>query len=688
MAGRKERHEHYKMRASLDMEKKKELLVELAEKQLGYHPDIDNPRSFNEKIMWLKLYNQDPLITTCADKYAVKQYVADRIGEEHIVPTIGTWKRPEDIDFDALPDKFVLKVNWSSGFNIIVPDKSKLNKADVMAKLRDWIRPERNSYYDQFNWGYKNMKPVIYAEEYLEQIAGQVYDYKLYMCGGKFEYMFIATDRSNHDLLTFDFFDKDFNHLPLTYGGRRNAPVPPEKPVHFEEMIEYAEKLAEPFPFVRVDFYDVGDRVLLGEMTFYSGGAALAFDPEEWDFILGEKIPLPEKRIEDVETTLEKRLREVRVETKQNLREIGKKIVHKHRWGKNKYLVVGKLRIPYETHVERGEIYDRKYVKMLGMEVCYKKTPALPGTKNTGVSLKYSPNTAMEAYMMEDKITPEIQRVHCEQKAYKTLGYFPNLDDPKTLNEKIMWLALYYKNPVIAEATDKGKAKQWIADRVGEEYVVPAIGVYENVGQIDFPSLPKQFVAKLNDGWGSGEVMIVRNKDELNIDRTKAILSSWLYPWKNYYYYNMCITDQKMEKPTIVIEEFLADGDNDRPIDYKFYCCNGEPRFALVVGGRGDQEETRTFVDMNWDILPIERTGKKRATKLDPPDKKDEMIRLCRMLSSDVPFVRIDFYEVNGRIYVGEMTFTPGMFLKFSSKVWDNKLGEYIRLPKQEGVQH
>ena len=180
----------------------------------------------------------------------------------------------------------------------------------------------------------------------------------------------------------------------------------------------------------------------------------------------------------------------------------------------------------------------------------------------------------------------------------------------KSFNEKIIWLALNYKNPNIAIAADKAKAKHWISERVGSEYVIPLIGVYDDVNAIDFKQLPQRFVAKLNDGWGADNVMVVIDKNKLNIDKTKAILSSWLYPWKNYYYQNMCITDEKMEKPTIIIEEYVEQKGSESLDDFKFYCCNGEPKFALVVTGRGTSSQTRSFVDMNWNILPVERAGK------------------------------------------------------------------------------
>ena len=286
--------EHYNMGILLTEAKKKEILKENFLNRVGYELNLDNPKSFNEKIMWSKLYYQNPLITQCCDKFAVKDYVTDTIGEEYIVKTIGQWDKPEDIDFDKLPNQFALKVNWSSGYNIIVKDKSKLDIPDTLRKLNLWTKPDRNAYYQFFNWGFKHVKPVIYAEEYLEQVDGQVYDYKFYYSYGKFLYMFIATERNNKDKsLTYTFYDENFQPLPFTYGHKPNADPVPEMPKNLERMLEAGRRLAEPFPFVRVDFYELNEKEFyLGEMTFYSGGGTLSFDPVEWDRKLGDKISL------------------------------------------------------------------------------------------------------------------------------------------------------------------------------------------------------------------------------------------------------------------------------------------------------------------------------------------------------------------------------------------------------------
>ena len=279
------------MGAALDEKMKIEILSDAFKNRVGYELNLKDPQTMNEKIMWMKLYYQNPLITQCSDKFAVKDYVAKVVGAQYTVPTIASWSDPDEIDFDSLPDQFVLKVNWSSGYNIIVRDKSELDRAATVERLKKWMVPDRNAYYQYFNWGYKHMKPVVYAEKYIEQVDGQVYDYKFFMCGGKFKYMLIATDRENDQELTHDFFDSDFNVLDVSYGEIKRAKHTPEKPKNFQKMIEVAEQLAKPFPFVRVDFYQVDGKVYVGELTF-TPGMFLRFKPQGWDYKLGEYLDL------------------------------------------------------------------------------------------------------------------------------------------------------------------------------------------------------------------------------------------------------------------------------------------------------------------------------------------------------------------------------------------------------------
>lgn len=671
--------EHYDMGILLTEEKKREILKENFLKRVGYELNLDEPRSFNEKIMWSKLYYQNPLITKCCDKYAVKDYVADVIGEEHVVKTIAVWDDPEDIDFDALPDRFALKVNWSSGYNIICRDKANLDRKQTVRTLKKWMKPDRNAYYQFFNWGFKHMKPVVYAEEYLEQGAGQVYDYKFFVFNGEVKMMFIATDRHGEQTLTHDFFDRDFQHLPFSFGGIRHAETLPPKPKYYDKMIELAEKLATPFPFVRVDFYETGDRILLGEMTFYPGGGVLPYEPREWDYKIGEWYQLPPKTITDKKPPLlALRLPLARFGNlvRKKLKAWKKWIYHHQiREGKH-YVTLFKV---FLFGLSAREYQGYQYVSVDTIEVRRKKL-----FYSEPVKTQELPNPVFDvlpprmAYAMEDKITPEMKKHYCEQKGFKQLRYFPNLDDPRSYNEKILWLALHYKNPHHAVASDKAKAKDWIGSRVGYEYVVPLLGVYDNANAIDFDALPDKFVMKANEGWGADQVIIVTDKSLCSADHLRALAASWLYPWSSYYYNNMCITDEKPEKPLVIIEEYLEHEGTEFLEDYKLYCCNGRVKFSLVISERGTANQKRVFVDRDWNMLPVRRAGKKNGALPPKPLNLEKMYEIAETLAKDFPFVRIDFYNLDGKLYVGEMTFTPGLFLRLEPRDWDFRLGEQL----------
>ncbi len=290
-----QRQANYRQRSRLDQKGIEAAAARIFREKLGYPLNLKEPKTFNEKIFWLKLHYHDPLITKCCDKFAVKDYVRQVLGPGYVIPTLASWDRAEDIDFSALPERYVLKVNWSSGYNIIVRDPGQIREAEFRQKIQRWMEPEQNSYFQTFNWGYRDMKPVVYAEEYMEQVGGQLYDYKFFCCNGKVRFLFIATDRyqGKNAKLTHDFFDADFEYLPFTYGGRGHADPRPQKPERFDEMVELAQKLAEPFPFVRVDFYEAQGKLYVGEMTFYPGGGILGFDPPQWDAKMGEYIDLP-----------------------------------------------------------------------------------------------------------------------------------------------------------------------------------------------------------------------------------------------------------------------------------------------------------------------------------------------------------------------------------------------------------
>ena len=260
--------------------------------KLGTELDLQNPRTFNEKLQWLKLYDRKPLYTKMVDKYEAKKYVADLIGEKYIIPTLGVWDSFDEIDFESLPDQFVLKCTHDSGGLVICDDKSKLDRKSAKREINACMK--RNYYWSGREWPYKNVKPRIIAEAYMRnEVTGDLRDYKFFCFGGEPKLLFIATERQSTSSETkFDFFDMEYNHLDLR-NGHPNALVMPEKPACFEEMKQLACKLSAGVPQLRVDFYEVNGSVYFGELTLFHWSGMVPFDPPHWDQTLGEWIKLP-----------------------------------------------------------------------------------------------------------------------------------------------------------------------------------------------------------------------------------------------------------------------------------------------------------------------------------------------------------------------------------------------------------
>lgn len=262
---------------------------------MGKELNLENPVSYTEKLQWLKLYDHRPEYTRMVDKYEVKKYVAERLGEEHVIPLLGVWDQVEDIDFDALPQQFVLKTTHDSGGIVICKDKAKLDVAAAKKKLKCF---HKRYYYGQNReWPYKNVKHRIIAEPYMEDSRYQeLRDYKFFTFGGEPKVLYIAQGRGKGEPTVADFYDMDFNHLPFTI-DHDMAEVAPEKPEKFEEMKQMAAILSQGTPQLRVDFYEVDGRVYFGEMTFFHCSGLAPFHPEEWDRIFGEWVELPPKHI-------------------------------------------------------------------------------------------------------------------------------------------------------------------------------------------------------------------------------------------------------------------------------------------------------------------------------------------------------------------------------------------------------
>ena len=255
--------------------------------------NLKNPQTFNEKLQWLKLYDRRPEYTTMVDKYAVKKYVADRIGEEYIIPTLGVWDSFDEIDFDSLPDQFVLKCTHSSGDIVICRDKASFDKEAARKKLNSFL--QKDFYLIAREWPYKNVPRRIIAEQYMEDNQTQeLRDYKIFTFDGVVKALFVASDRLKKDEDTkFDFFDADYKHLAII-NGHPNSKTLPKKPVTFEEMKRLAEKISQGVPHVRVDFYEINGKTYFGEMTFYHWSGLKEFKPDSWDKTFGDWIKLPD----------------------------------------------------------------------------------------------------------------------------------------------------------------------------------------------------------------------------------------------------------------------------------------------------------------------------------------------------------------------------------------------------------
>lgn len=258
---------------------------------MGYSLDLRHPKTYNEKIQWLKLHDRKPLYTVLADKYAVKQYISGLIGEQYVIPTLGKWKSFDEIDFDSLPNQFVLKCTHDSGGIVICKDKKQFDYNKAKSILSKSLN---NDYYLQGReWPYKNIPRCIIAEKYMEDHkTGELRDYKFFCFNGIVKALFIGTDRQNPDEdVKFDFFSPDYTHLDIKH-GHENAKMIPEKPICFEEMKSLAETISNGIPHARIDFYEVDGKVYFGEVTFYHHSGWMPFVPAYWDKIFGDWLDI------------------------------------------------------------------------------------------------------------------------------------------------------------------------------------------------------------------------------------------------------------------------------------------------------------------------------------------------------------------------------------------------------------
>lgn len=260
--------------------------------RVGYHLNLNNPQSYNEKLQWLKLNCKHLEYKDLVDKASAKQYVSQVIGDQYIIPTLAVWDTVDDIEWDSLPNRFVIKCTGDSGGVVICKDKSRLDINKAKKKLKKgW---GHNYYKYNREYPYRFVKNRIIAEEYMEDESGyELKDYKIFCFDGEPKCLFVATDRQKTGEDTkFDFFDLDWNHIPVE-NGHPNNPNKIEKPLNFDKMIEIARKLSQGMIHVRVDLYNCNGKIYFGELTFFHWSGMTAFKPIEWDYRFGDFIKLP-----------------------------------------------------------------------------------------------------------------------------------------------------------------------------------------------------------------------------------------------------------------------------------------------------------------------------------------------------------------------------------------------------------
>ena len=265
-------------------------LEEWYETRTGSKLNLDNPQTLNEKIQWLKLYDSTPLKSKLTDKFAVREWISEKIGEQYLIPLLGAWNSFDEVDFGSLPDKFVLKCSHGCAMNLIVRDKKQLNLIDAKNSFDKW-QNINFAFWEGLELHYKDIPPRIIAEEYIENLDGDVFDYKIFCFNGKAEYVMFLADRAKG--LKMAFFDMDWNLQPFVYSYPRYTEKV-EKPECLEKLVEISEKLGDGFAFVRIDFYILNTgEIKFGEMTFTSASGLHKWNLPEYDLILGQKLRLP-----------------------------------------------------------------------------------------------------------------------------------------------------------------------------------------------------------------------------------------------------------------------------------------------------------------------------------------------------------------------------------------------------------
>lgn len=254
--------------------------------KLGYWPDINNPKTFNEKLLWKKTHDRNPLLPVVADKYEIRSYIKNILGEEQaeeiLIPLLYVTERPDTIPFETLPSNFIIKPNHTSGTSIVV-ENGQYEKENIIKTCREWLRTPYG--LEKLEWAYQPIQRKIIIEQLLrEKNGGNPKEYRFYMFNGKCHLVYVILDRLNDPSRSL--FDEEWNYLAVKKAGRPMGQVL-EKPEKYSQMLRYAEQFSAPFDFVRVDFYYVKNKIYAGELTHYPTSGKLKFEPGSFDFELG-----------------------------------------------------------------------------------------------------------------------------------------------------------------------------------------------------------------------------------------------------------------------------------------------------------------------------------------------------------------------------------------------------------------
>ena len=257
----------------------------------GEELDLESPKTFNEKLQWLKINDRKPIYTTMVDKYEVKKYIAERLGEEHVIPTLGVWNDFDEIDFELLPNQFVLKCTHDSGGLGIVRDKSDFDKDEARIKIRKSLNT--NFYLYGREWPYKNVKPRVIAEAYMEDASGKsLRDYKFYCFGGVPKFLYISEGLEDHTTARISFVTCDWQFAPYERSDYAPFEKLPPKPKNFDKMLEFASQLSQNIDFLRVDMYEINGKIYFSELTFSPCSGFMPFKNSEYDREIGEMLHL------------------------------------------------------------------------------------------------------------------------------------------------------------------------------------------------------------------------------------------------------------------------------------------------------------------------------------------------------------------------------------------------------------